>query len=58
MFNIRTKGARVIPSLGSPVSVVEFHRGYMGIMENNMETTIIENQMEKSMEHEMETRED
>ena len=29
--------------------------GYMGIMENKMETTIVENQMEKKMENEMET---
>ena len=30
-------------------------RVYIGIMENNMETTIMENQMEKSMEKDMET---
>ena len=30
-------------------------RGYMGIMENKMETIIMENQMEKKMENEMET---
>ena len=30
-------------------------RGYIGIMENKMETTIMENQMEKKMENEMET---
>ena len=29
--------------------------GYIGIMEKNMEITIMENQMEKKMEHEMET---
>ena len=29
--------------------------GYIGVMENKMETTIIENQMEKKMENEMET---
>ena len=28
---------------------------YIGIMENKMETTIMENQMEKKMENEMET---
>ena len=28
--------------------------GYIGIMENKMETTITENQMEKKMENEME----
>ena len=28
---------------------------YMGIVENEMETTIMENQMEKKMENEMET---
>ena len=27
--------------------------GYIGIMENKMETTIMENQMEKKMENEM-----
>ena len=30
------------------------HWGYIGIMENKMETTITENQMEKNMENEME----
>ena len=29
--------------------------GNIGIMENQMETTIMENQMEKKMENEMET---
>ena len=29
--------------------------GYIGIMEKNMEATIMENQMEKKMENEMET---
>ena len=31
------------------------HWGYIGIMEKKMETTIMENQMEKKMENEMET---
>ena len=31
------------------------YRGYIGIMEKNMETTIMENQMEKKIENEMET---
>ena len=31
------------------------YRGYMGIMENNIETTIMEHQMEKNMENDMET---
>ena len=30
---------------------------YIGITEKKMETTIMENQMEKKMENEMETRE-
>ena len=30
------------------------YRGYIGIMEKKMETTILENQMEKKMENEME----
>ena len=29
--------------------------GYIGIMEKKMETTVMENQMEKNMENEMET---
>ena len=29
--------------------------GYIGVVENQMETTIMENQMEKTMENEMET---
>ena len=33
-----------------------FNRGNIEIMENKMETTIMENQMEKKMENEMETR--
>ena len=32
-------------------------QNYLGIMEKKMETTIMENQMEKKMENEMETRE-
>ena len=31
--------------------------GYIGIMEKKMEATIMENQMEKKMENEMDTRE-
>ena len=31
------------------------HWGYIGIMENKVEITIMENQMEKKMEDEMET---
>ena len=31
------------------------YRVYIGILENKMETTIMENQMEKKMENEMET---
>ena len=31
------------------------YRGYIGIMEKKMETTIMEKQMEKKMENEMET---
>ena len=31
------------------------YRGYIGIMEKEMETTIMENQMEKKMENEVET---
>ena len=31
--------------------------GYIGIMGNKMETIIMEDQMEKKMENEMETRE-
>ena len=34
--------------------ILGFYRGYQGIMEKNMETTIMENQMEKKKEHEME----
>ena len=30
--------------------------GYIGIMEKKMETTIMENQMEKKLENDMETR--
>ena len=33
------------------------YSGYIGLMENKARTTIMENQMEKRMEHEMETRE-
>ena len=29
------------------------YRGYIGIMEKKMETTVMENQMEKNMENEM-----
>ena len=35
--------------------ILGLYWGYMGIMENKMETTIMENQMEKKMENEMET---
>ena len=31
--------------------------GYIGIMEKNMETTIMENQIQKKRENEMEARE-
>ena len=31
------------------------YRGYIGIMEKKMETTLMENQMEKKMENEMDT---
>ena len=35
--------------------ILGFYWGYKGIMEKKMETTIMENQMEKKMENEMET---
>ena len=36
-------------------SSLGLYRGYIGIMEKKMEATIMENQMEKKMENEMET---
>ena len=42
---------------GSAVYNSGFWAQNIGIMENQMETTIMENQMEKKMENEMETRE-
>ena len=42
---------------GSYYSILGLYRGSMGIMEKNMEATIMENQMEKKLENEMETRE-
>ena len=39
------------------LQVYGIYWGNIGIMENKMETTIMENQMEKKMENEMETRE-
>ena len=35
--------------------MIGLYGGYIGIMEKKMETTIMENQMEKKMENEMET---
>ena len=37
------------------VNTALFYWGYIGIMEKKMETTIMENQMEKKVENEMET---
>ena len=37
--------------------ILGLYRGYIGVMEKKMETIIMENQMEKNMENEMETRE-
>ena len=42
-------------SLGAEVEhYIGLYSGSMGIMEKKMETTIMENQMEKKMENEME----
>ena len=35
--------------------ILRIYRGYIGIMENKMETTVREDQMEEKMENEMET---
>ena len=43
---------------GGYIGIIGSYWAYIGIMENKMEATIMENQMEKKMEHEMETRED
>ena len=37
-----------------PEAYISIYWGYIGIMEKKMETTIMENQMEKKMENEME----
>ena len=47
--------ARPLRSLGIPATSRTLLVPLIGVMENKMETTILENQMEKKMENEMET---
>ena len=42
-------------TLGPFKGIYRLYWDYIGIMEKKMETTIMENQMEKKMENEMET---
>ena len=43
------------PRAPTKTLLAETYRGYIGIMEKKMETTLMENQMEKKMQNEMET---
>ena len=58
MGTLPAGGPRARPQLGfrsclRPTTIV--HRGYRRLMETKMEIAIMENQMEKKMENEMET---
>ena len=50
-------GNLVKKTLGGDLDLGLYYWGSMGIMEKKMEITIMENQMEKKIENEMEARE-
>ena len=56
-FKQRSQGAKVMIPIKIWLDwvILGLYRGYIGIMEKKMETTIMENQVEEKMGNEMET---